>query len=120
MDSVSFFCFLSIYLKTKKDMKRIRLTESDLHRIVKESVMRIMETSDEKLARAMQGARAKRLRAANGKGTDSNAYLAAKDQEDYFNKEFKRRYDSGNVRRKARLDKASEDAYKERMKRNDK
>lgn len=99
----------------------IRLTESDLNRIVAESMSTILnETSTKKLANACVGAHDKARNAREKYGNGSNRHEAAKGQLQNFQDEWFRRYKEGNVKKKARMDQEMDDAYTARSQANQK
>lgn len=96
--------------------KLIRLTESDLHRIVKESVNRILnETSHDMLVRAMDASNDKVANAEEAYGKNSYPASAARNQQDYFSKEYDRRFQKANPRERARMEKLRIDAKNKRL-----
>ena len=86
-------------------MKRqIRLTENDLHRIVKETVNRIIsETSTDTLYSAQKGAYKKMSTAASRFPSGDPRLKRAQDQYVKFKGEYDKRYQSGNTAKKARM-----------------
>lgn len=90
----------------------IQLTESDLHRIVAESVSMILnETSTKKLAHACVGSQDKTRNAREKYGNGSNRHEAAKGQLSNFQKEWNKRYEKANTKKRAVMDQAMDDAY---------
>ena len=99
----------------------IRLTESDLHRIVAESVSMILnETSTKKLANACVGAHLKTRDTGIKYGNGSNRHEAAKNQLHNFQNEWQERYAKGNTKKKAKMDQEMDDAFAARRQANQK
>jgi len=93
-------------------MKRlIRLTEGDLHRIVKECVNQVLnETSDAMLVRAMNASHDKVNAYKEKYGNNSYPTNAARRQNDYFYDEYDKRFNKANPKRKAKMEKLKIDA----------
>ena len=90
--------------------KLVRLTESDLHRIVKESVDRILsETSTDTVDACCGAAYKKYQRAKSQYASNDPRVQKAKNQVDFFNKEIDKRYEEGNDAKKARIVQNRED-----------
>jgi hypothetical protein len=90
--------------------KMIRLTEGDLHRIVKESVNRILnELSSDTIDSAREKAEKKYKDISSKNGPLSPMGQHAKAQADKFKKAYSEEYQKGNTARRARLDKNRED-----------
>ena len=86
--------------------KLIRLTESDLHRIVKEAVNSIInETSDKLLTTAMDKADDKVKNYEELYGKNSYPASAARTQRKYFGTEYQKRFDNANDKRRANMEK---------------
>ena len=90
--------------------QRIRLTESDLHKIVKESVNMILnEVFTDTIASARDSAKDKWSKLRSKYPFNNPRVERAYDQYDNFNKEYQQRYNSGNEAKKARMQKNLED-----------
>ena len=87
------------------DMKKlVRLTESDLHRIVKESVERILSETSTDTVDACCDAACKKFHRAKSQYADNDPRVQkAKSQLGFFNKEIDKRYEGGNDAKKARM-----------------
>ena len=84
--------------------KKIRLTESDLHRIVRESVNRILsEVASDTVKSAEEKAANRYSEYAKKYGSHDPRTLHAANQHDKFYKAWKQDYDNGSIGRKARL-----------------
>jgi len=87
-------------------MKLIRLTEQDLHRIVKESVNVILkEISDDTLNAAIDASNKKVYNYEKKYGSDSEVARAARKQGYNFKNNAIERYMSAPQRKRARIDK---------------
>ena len=99
--------------------KIIRLTESDLHRIVMETVNSVInETSDEKLFSAIQASPKKISDAKKTYGNNSYSAELARQQLKYFRDAFDKRFDdriknAPTLRKKANIEKERH-KYKQR------
>lgn len=84
--------------------RRIRLTESDLHRIVKEAVRRtITEITDDTIYSARQKSLDKLITLNQQYGEYDPRTQHARDQYDFFRKSWDDEYDQGNTARKAKM-----------------
>ena len=84
--------------------RRIRLTESDLHRIVKEAVRRtITEITDDTVNSAIVKSRNKLANSLCQYGQNDPRAQRAKEQFEFFNKNWNDEYEQGNTARKAKM-----------------
>lgn len=84
--------------------RRIRLTESDLHRIVKEAVRRtITEITDDTINSAIGKSRDKLNKSLSQYGQNDPRSRRAKEQFEFFNKSWNDEYEQGNTARKAKM-----------------
>ena len=95
--------------------KVIRLTEEDLHQIVKESVRKIVsETSDDKLNRAIDASKDKQEKYKEIYGSNSIPYHHARKQGQYFEKAYDDRYKTASPSRRAKMEKGRIDLRNKR------
>ena len=86
--------------------KLVKLTESDLHKIVKESVNKVLnEIADETLRLAWIKSKKKVKDYARKYGANSPATDAATEQSNYFGNEISKRYNEAPLRKKGRMQK---------------
>lgn len=92
--------------------RRIRLTESDLHRIVKEAVRRtITEITDDTVNSAAFKSLDKWRNTSSKYGQNDPRTQRAKEQHDFFNKSWNDEYEQGNTAKKARMLQHRDDQY---------
>jgi hypothetical protein len=103
-------------INTYYNMKRtIRLTEGDLHRIVKESVNRILkETSDKLLNQAIDASKDKVAKYEELYGKQSVPYHHACRQAENFEKKYDERYKTANAARRAKMERGRIDLRNKR------
>ena len=90
--------------------KIIRLTESDLHRVIKESVTRIInEISTDTVDWAKDGAYKKLSTLARKHGNADERTKRAADQYAHFRGEYDKRYKEGNAAKQAKMVQRQED-----------